>query len=209
MKSVIRMSALWNLRKCIFIILLLGAIFISMSVVVLCQDDDPVREQQGGSRAPTPVGKSCQIYCLDREEMNFGPRWLAYDTGDDEIMLAGMPQIWQITKIEDPNIYTIVYNQGGGARRLRVNPEGGWVELGTPDQIGDYTKWFLRKISDDPPTYRIQTYKGVRNRWLYGCINDGSVGLSNNRNYMFSNYDIFNSDTSWQIKDRNGIALDL
>ena len=152
---------------------------------------------------------NCQIYSLDREEFYGGPRWLAYNPENDDIELISSPCSWRIAKInENPDIYTFEYKNGGEALWLRVNPEGGWVELST-DKKSDYTKWFLKNISNNPPIYRIQTYKKVTNRWLFGCVDDGSVGLSKNKNFMFSDYDIFNSDTSWLIEDRYGNALDL
>lgn len=197
-----------NLKRFICIAFLVVVVFIfSLSTTIICDDDVWTR---GGVFAPTPMGMNCQIYSLDREEFYGGPRWLACNPETDEIKLISSPCSWRITKInENPDIYTFEYKSDGEARLLRVNPEGGWVELGTSDKKGDYTKWSLKKISNNPPIYRIQTYKEVANRWLFGCVDDGRVGLSKNKNYMFSDYNIFNSDTSWQIEDRYGNALDL
>jgi|GEM_PF-6279936 len=208
------MNDLWNLRRRISIVLLGVICIFIMSIVTLCQEDDFVIDPGAGSWAGTiaaePMGRDCLIYSLDSEQKNGGTelRWLAGDPTTSEVGLisdsgSGMVKKWRITKIDnDPDIYKIECLVNGEQQWLAGNPKSGTVFLTDSPE----TKWQLIRINDDPYIYRMKIYgtgPEEDKRWLFGSNDDGSVGVGSNAHYQYSNSNIFNSDTSWEITDQD------
>lgn len=210
---MIRMNALCNLRSCIFIFLLSVICIFVINIVALCQEDDAdvTREITAGYVEP---GTACLIYSLDDEKINngSGPRWLAADPNTSDVGLINESRNstvnkWRITWIGYPDIYAIECSVNGEQRWLYGNTNDGLISL--TNERNDGTKWLLKKIHDDPYIYRIQAYSRGPKRWLFGDIYEGSVGLWSDPSQKNGNPDIFNSDTSWEIMDRFGNALEI
>jgi hypothetical protein len=187
-----------------------------MSISILCQEND--LDHQAGTIAVEPMGRECLIYSVDREQIKGGTelRWLAGDPSASEVRLisdssdseSDMVNRWRITKIDsDPDIYTIECLVNGEPQWLAARPKSGKVFLSDSPE----TKWQLNKIHDDPYLYRIKIYRTEPedNRWLFGANDDGRVGVGSNANYQYSNYNIFNSDTSWELTDKNMKNLEI
>jgi hypothetical protein len=210
------MNDLRNLGRC-FSIVLLGVICIFiMSILTLCQEDDS--DHQAGTIGLEPMGRECLIYSVDREQIKGGTelRWLAGDPSTSEVRLisdssdseSDLVKRWRIAKIDnDPDIYTIECLVNGGRQWLAGRTKSGNVFLSDSPE----TKWQLNKIHDDPCLYRIKIYRTEPEdkRWLFGANDDGSVGVGSNAGYQYSNYNIFNSDTSWEITDKNMKNLEI
>ncbi|MDD2835904.1 MAG: hypothetical protein PHY05_07115 [Methanothrix sp.] len=199
------MIAHWSLRKCIQIVILFIMVDF-LTIAAISQDYDiqpaPGGKSDGFQVANQLYGYNCLIACLDRNDIKSGPRYLNGVPSTGEVELLDHERLWRMIRFSrDPDIYRIQCLVGEGNRWLASSASSGDVWLSKAEDIPE-TKWQLIRISDDPVIYRIKTYntdnKG-RNRWLWGSIDTANVRCGLNANYQNSNYNIYNSDTSWRI----------
>jgi hypothetical protein len=205
-----RMNVLLIWKKSI-IILLLSAIFL-LGIGALCQDEETgTRGMSGFTSDSHPMGITCYIWSFDRNDAKggAGTRFLAANPNSGDIGLifggpsVGMVNRWNIAKVGDQNLYEI---------RLANNDLWlvGWPNDGSIKLQPWSSTWHINKIHQNPTIYRmIPDGLGPEggSRWLFGSSDSGIIGLTKNRDGMFTQGTIFNSDTSWRIEDDSGNDL--